>query len=156
MLHIFVSVIAITSDKHPYIYIYSKLNKMSFIKCLVIFSLFTNLLQTLSLLLSLSSAKKTKYEIFLPWNTNFFLQKVLFLLHVGSCQNCMISANLVAEIHLKLCNKRALSTGEPYTGEYVTLLQSFHRDTLSMHWYIAQSFSPTFPMSVFFGRSFKA
>ena len=25
---------------------------------------------------------------------NFFLQKVLFLLHFGSCQNCMSSANL--------------------------------------------------------------
>ena len=31
---------------------------------------------------------------------NFFLQKVLFLLHFGSCQNCMSSANLVAEIHI--------------------------------------------------------
>ena len=26
---------------------------------------------------------KTKYEIFLQWNTNFFLQKVLRLLHFG-------------------------------------------------------------------------
>ena len=32
---------------------------------------------------------------------NFFLQKVLFLLYFGSCQNCMCSANLVAEIHCK-------------------------------------------------------
>ena len=62
---------------------------------------------------------------------NFFLQKVLFLLHFGSCQNCMSSANLVVEIHQKLCNKRVLSTGEPCTCEYVTLLQSFHRGTLS-------------------------
>ena len=47
------------------------------------------------------------------YNINkFFLQDVLFLLHSGSCQNCMRSANLVAEIHQKLCNKRALSTGE--------------------------------------------
>ena len=61
---------------------------------------------------------KTKYEIFLQWNTKFFLQKVLLLLLFGSCQNCMSSANLVA----KLCNKRALSTGEPCTCEYVTLL----------------------------------
>ena len=37
---------------------------------------------------------------------NFFLPKVL-----GSCQNCMNSANLVAEIHFP--NERALSTGEP-------------------------------------------
>ena len=30
---------------------------------------------------------------------NFFLQKVLFLLHFGPCQNCISSVNLVAEIH---------------------------------------------------------
>ena len=41
----------------------------------------------------------------------FFLQKVMFLLHFGSFQNCMSSANLVAEIHQKLCSKRVLSTG---------------------------------------------
>ena len=76
---------------------------------------------------------------------NFFLQKVLFLLHFGSCQNCMSSANLVAENHEKLCNRRVLSTGEPCTCEYVTLLQSFDRVTLSIHWYIAQKFScPSF------------
>ena len=45
----------------------------------------------------------------------FFLQKVLFLLHFGSCQNCMSSGNLVAEMHEKLCNTRVLSTGEPCT-----------------------------------------
>ena len=86
---------------------------------------------------------------------NFYLQKVLFLLHFGSCRNCMSSANLVAEIHQKLCNKRALSTGEPCTCEYVTLLQSFHRGTLSIHWYIAQNFQPTFSMSVLFRRLFR-
>ena len=41
----------------------------------------------------------TKYEIFLQGNTKFFLQKVLDLLDFGSCQICMSSANLVAEIH---------------------------------------------------------
>ena len=55
---------------------------------------------------------KTKYEI------------LLFFLRFGSCQNCRISANVVAEIHQKLCNKRVLSTGKPCTCEYVTLLQS--------------------------------
>ena len=69
----------------------------------------------------------------------FFLQKVLGFLHFGSCQNCISSANLAAEIHYKLWNKRALSTGEPCTCEYVTLLQSFHRGTLSIHWYIVQN-----------------
>ena len=54
--------------------------------------------------------------------------------------NSMSSANLVAEIHYKLRNKRALSTaGEPCTCEYVTLLQSLHTGTLSIHWYIAQN-----------------
>ena len=60
-------------------------------------------------------------------NVQFFVQNVLFVLHFGSCQNCISSANLVAEIQQKLCNKRALSNGEPCTCEYVTLLQSFHR-----------------------------
>ena len=41
----------------------------------------------------------TKYEIFLQRNTKSFHQKVLGLLHFGSCQNCMSFANLVAEIH---------------------------------------------------------
>ena len=71
---------------------------------------------------------------------NFFLQKVLFLPHFGSCQNRVSSANLVAQIHWKLCNRRALSTGEPCTCEYITLFQSFHRGTLSIHCYIAQNF----------------
>ena len=44
----------------------------------------------------------------------------------------MSSANIVAEIHQKLCHERTLSTGEPCTCEYVTLLQSFHRCTLSL------------------------
>ena len=54
-----------------------------------------------------------KYEIFLQRNTKCFLQKVLDLRNFGSYQNCMSSANLVAEIQLKLSNERALSTGEP-------------------------------------------
>ena len=86
---------------------------------------------------------------------NFFLQKVLFLPHFGSCQNRVSCANLVAQINQKLCNRRALSTGEPCTCENVTLLQSFHRGTLSRHWYIAQNFQPNFSMSVLFRRSFK-
>ena len=40
--------------------------------------------------------------------------------------------------------------------EYVTLLQSLHRGTLSIQWYIAQIFYPTFAMSVFSRCSFKA
>ena len=86
---------------------------------------------------------------------NFFLQKVLFLLNFASCQNCMSSANIVGESHQKLCNKRVLSTGEPCTSEYVTLLQSCHRGTLRIHWYIAQNFQPTFSMFILFRRLFR-
>ena len=51
----------------------------------------------------------------------------------------MSSANIVAEIQFELFNERA---EEPWTCKYVTLLQSFHRGTLSViHWYIAQFFS---------------
>ena len=70
-------------------------------------------------------------------------------------EKCKSSTNLVAEIYQKLWNKRSLSTGEPCTCEYVTLLQSFHKGTLSIHWYIAQNFQPTFSMSVLFRCSFK-
>ena len=65
----------------------------------------------------------------------------------------MNSANVVAEIQLKLFNERALSTGELCTCEYVTLLQSFHRGTLSIYWYIAQNVQPTFSKSVLFRQS---
>ena len=82
-----------------------------------------------------------------------FLQKVLFLLHFRSCQKCMRS-ELVSELHWKLCIKRVLSTREPCTCGYVALLQSFHRGTLSTHWYIDQNFQPIFSMSVLFRRLF--
>ena len=67
----------------------------------------------------------------------------------------MSSANLVAEIHQKLCEKRVSSIGEPCPCEYVTLLQLFHRVTLSTHWYIAENFQPTFSMYVLFRRLFR-
>ena len=73
-------------------------------------------------------------------NTKFSLQKVLCLLSFGPCSNCVISAKIATEIQCKLLNERVLSTGEPCTSEYVTLLESFHRGTLSIHQYIAQSF----------------
>ena len=95
---------------------------------------------------------KFKYEIFLQWNTKFSLQKVLGHLSFGSCPNCMSSANNIAQIQVKLLNEEILSIGEPCTCEYVTLLQSFDRGTLSIHWHIAQNFYPTFPISVLFRR----
>ena len=73
---------------------------------------------------------KTKHEIFLQWNTKFSLQKVPFLLHFASSRNCMAFANLVAETYKRLCNKKTLSTWEPCTCEYLTLL----RGTLAI-WY---------------------
>ena len=54
---------------------------------------------------------------------NRFVQKVLFFLQFGSCQNCMSSTNIVAENHQNLCNIKFLSNREPCTCEYVTLLQ---------------------------------
>ena len=46
-------------------------------------------------------------------------------------------------------NERALSNGESGTYEYVTLLQSFRRGTLSVHWYSPPwYFKFTFSMSV--------
>ena len=56
-------------------------------------------------------------------------------------------------IKSKLLYERVLNTGEPCTCEYVTLLQSFHRGTLSIRWYIAQNFQPAFSMSIMFRRS---
>ena len=54
----------------------------------------------------------------------------------------MSSGNIVAEIQFEFLNER---TEEPYTCKHVTLLQSFHRGTLSIiHWYIAQFFSLAF------------
>ena len=48
--------------------------------------------------------------------------------------------NFFLKNYQKLCNKRVLSTGKPCNCEYVTLLQSFHRGTLSIHWYKVQNF----------------
>ena len=42
---------------------------------------------------------KIKYEIFLQWNSNLFLRKILGLLHFGSCRIRISSENLVAPIH---------------------------------------------------------
>ena len=81
-----------------------------------------------------------KYEIFFQWNTKFCLQKVLGFLSFRFCPKCMNSVNVVAEIQLKLLNEGALSNGKPCTCEYVTLHLSFHRGTLSIHWYIAPNF----------------
>ena len=78
--------------------------------------------------------RKTNNELTLK---NFI---VLSLLSFESCPTCMSSANIVAEILFKLLNERVLSTAEPCTSEYVTLIQSFHRGTLIVHWYIAKNF----------------
>ena len=70
-------------------------------------------------------------------NSNIFLYKVLGLLHFESCENWMATVQMLSR---ELLNERVLSTGEPCIGEYVTLLQSFDRGTLSIHWYISQTF----------------
>ena len=56
-----------------------------------------------------------------------FPQKVMDLLSFGFCPNCRNTANVAAEILLKLLNERASSTGEACNCEYVILLQTFQR-----------------------------
>ena len=68
----------------------------------------------------------------------------------------MSSVNHAEEIQLKILNERVLSTGESCTSEYVTFLQSYERGTLSIHWYVAQSFWSIILMSVLFRISFEA
>ena len=81
--------------------------------------------------------------------------KVLGLLHFGSCQNWMTTANLVAKTQLKFLNERVLCNGEPCTWVYVTLLQSSHRVALSIHWCILKLtsqlniFRTAFPCSLY-------
>ena len=75
--------------------------------------------------------------VFLQWNTRFSGSgpPTFWIL-----PNYMNSANAVSDLQFKLLNERALSTGEPCTFLYVTLLQSFHRGAWSIHWYIAKNF----------------
>ena len=91
---------------------------------------------------------KLKYKTFVQWNTKFSILKVLGTLSFRPCPNCISSANLVAEIQLELLNERALSTGEPCTYEHVTLVQSFYRGTISLHWYLAQNFLTLLPFLI--------
>ena len=75
---------------------------------------------------------KTKYEIFLQRNTtNFFFRNLCTSYILDLAKNVLALRTLPQ-------NKRALSTGDPCTCEYVTLLQSFRRGALSIHWCIAQ------------------
>ena len=82
---------------------------------------------------------------------SFFFRKFCFSYNLDLVK-FVSSANLIAEIRY---NERALRSGEPCTCEYVTVLQSFHRGTLNIHWCIAQNVQPTFSMSALFRRSFK-
>ena len=68
------------------------------------------------------------------WNVKSFFNETLdFLLRNSGPPKFRVLpklhelCNVVAEIQLKLLNERALSTGEPCTCEYVTLLQTFQR-----------------------------
>ena len=54
-----------------------------------------------------------------------------------------------AKIQVNL-NERVLSTREPCTYEYVSLLHSFNRVTLIIHSYIAQNFYQTFLCLTYF------
>ena len=97
-----------------------------------------------SVVLTTPLVMKTKYEVFLQWNTNFFswessVSPTFWILPklYELCESCRRSS-------LETCNKRVLSTGEPCTCEYVTLLLSFHRGTLSISTYL-KTFSLPFP-----------
>ena len=67
----------------------------------------------------------------------------------------MSYVTIFAESEFKVLDEIVLNTGGPFTCEYVTLFQSIHRGTLSIHWYITQNFSPIFSMFVRFRRSSK-
>ena len=97
---------------------------------------------------------KLKYEIFFQWNTKFFLQTVLGLLHFGSSQNCMSSANLVAKYTKNFEMKEFWALENHVLVNMLLVLQSFYRGRFGIHWYIAH-FYPIFSMSVLFRRSFK-
>ena len=43
----------------------------------------------------------------------------------------MSSANLFAEVQLKLSNEKDLRTGEPHTYVHIAFLQSFHKYTMA-------------------------
>ena len=67
--------------------------------------------------------------------------------------NCMNSANDVAKIQFKLLNEIILSHWKPCACQNATFVQSFHKDVLSIHWYIAQNLWPTFFVPVLFRHS---
>ena len=77
-----------------------------------------------------------KQGIFLQWNTKFSHLKVVGLLSFGPFPNCMSYVTIFAESEFKVFDEIVLNTGGPFTCEYVTLFQSIHRGTLSIHWYI--------------------
>ena len=73
----------------------------------------------------------------------------IYILYIISCIYIYIHTYIYIyvgqQIYIYICRSAYIYictyiTGEPCTCEYVTLLQSFHRGTLSIHWYIAQNF----------------
>ena len=86
---------------------------------------------------------------------NFFFRKFLVSYISDLAKTVRALRILQQKSTEKLWNKRALSNGEPCTCECVTLLQSFHRGTLSTYLFIAQNFQSTFYMTVLFRRSSK-
>ena len=84
----------------------------------------------------------------------FCFRELCFSYISDVCQNCVNSGNLLIKVQWRFGEPCTL-TGEPCTCESVNLLQSFHRGTLNIQWYIAQNCQPTFSMSVLLRRSFK-
>ena len=86
------------------------------------------------------------------WNTSFETLETTIeqssgsLRQFGFCQNYELCVSCYRNL-LETRNERALSAGEPCTCEYIFFLfQPFHKDAVSLHWYIAQkAFTPPFP-----------
>ena len=122
------------------------------------------------------SIKKSQNNIIILFLYYFVLSSVRFFFEVYALFKCFFcfvifnvfivllfwrqisnvwTKNIVPEIQLTLSNESVLRTGEPYTCEYLTLLESFYKYTLSIQWYMPQNFWATFSMSAFSENSFK-
>ena len=98
------------------------------------------------------------------WNWNmksFFMETLNFLFrkfwasYVLDLAQTMWALQILSQKFSLNFWVKELWTLENHVIVNVTLLKLFHRGTLSIHWYIAQNFQPTFSNSVLFRRSSK-
>ena len=57
--------------------------------------------------------------------------------YISDLAKSVLALRILSHISTRNFGKKALNSGEPCNCEYVTLLQSFYRDNLSIHWFIA-------------------